>query len=124
MPSRWSTVPNRSRKRSRSTRIPSLPDITERLDARAHLVLAPPGHRLDVGPRREELPAAPHDEGADVGSFFRFANRFAELEPDLQIDRVRGLAVDADHADAVVNLETNELAHGGAAYPVSTAAAS
>src|SRR5438552_1672927 len=64
------------------------------------------------------------EDRADVGSSFRFANRFAELEPDLQIDRVRGLAVDADHADAVVNLETNELAHGGGAYPVSTAAAS
>src|SRR5438132_12754920 len=35
----------------------------------------------------EELPAAPHDEGADVGSFFRVANRFAELDPDLQIGR-------------------------------------
>src|SRR6266566_495004 len=98
-------------------------DVTERLHARAHLVLAPAGHRLDVGPRREELRAAQDDEGADVGSLFRFADRFAELDPDPQIDRVRGRAIDADHADAIVDLETNELAHGGAAYPVSIVAA-
>src|SRR5438309_1254590 len=98
-------------------------DVTERLHARAHLVLAPTGHRLDVGPRREELRAAPDDEGADIGSLFRFTDRFAELDPDPKIDRVRGRAIDADHADAIVDLETNELAHGGAAYPVSIVAA-
>src|SRR5580765_1823981 len=97
--------------------------IAERLDARAHLVLGPAGHRLDVGACREELRAAPHHERADVRAVVRFADRLPQLDADPQIDRVRRRAVDADHPDAVIHLETHELAHGGAAYPVSIAAA-
>ena len=48
----------------------------------------------------------------DVVAVGGLADRLLELEAHLEVDRVRGRPVQADHADTVVDLEPHELRHG------------
>ena len=69
-------------------------------------------HLLDVGAGGEDLLAAPDDDRRDVAALGRLAARRDQAVLDLAVERVHRRAVEADRADAVLDLEAHEVGHG------------
>lgn len=70
-------------------------------------------HLLDVGTGREHLLAAIDDHGGDVVPLARLGRGCAEFLLDLQVQCVHRRPVEPDGADPVLDVEADELTHGG-----------
>ena len=68
-------------------------------------------HLLDVGPGGEDLLAAVDHHGLDVVALGRLLGGSADLLLHLQAQGVHLRPVDADRADTVGDLESDELRH-------------
>ena len=69
-------------------------------------------HLLDVGAGGEDLLAAPDDDRRDVLALGRLAARGDQAVLDLGVEGVHRGPVEADGADAVLDLEAHEVGHG------------
>src|SRR5699024_3033573 len=67
-----------------------------------------------VRPGGERPLPAPHDHGCDVGAAGGLDRGLPDLLLHLGVERVQLGPVDADRADATLDLEPDELAHAGA----------
>ena len=83
----------------------------ERTGALDHVGVGHGLHLLDVGPGREDPLAAVDDDRLDVGARRRLLRSGPDLLLDLHVEGIHLGPVEADRADAVLDLEADELAH-------------
>src|SRR5262249_41780655 len=77
-----------------------------------HRRVAQARHLLDVSAGGEDFWPPVHDDGFDLFGGCGLLGRFAQLLLHLAVEGVHGRSVQPDCADAVTDVQLNELAHG------------
>src|SRR5207247_1367050 len=86
--------------------------LLETADPPLHLARRGLRHLLDVRSGSEDLLPSPDDPRPNVLPDRGLGGHFHEVTCEVVVDRVHGRTVQSDRADAVLDLESNELTHG------------